>query len=69
MGLFDKIFKAVPEEDKLTKQEAFAGIAVPMAASLNPNGTGYATICVAFACMTTLLTLLSARCSTRFSAF
>ena len=31
MGLFDKIFKAVPEEDKLTKQEAFAGIAVAMA--------------------------------------
>lgn len=31
MGLFDKIFKAVPEEDKLSKQEAFAGIAVAMA--------------------------------------
>ncbi len=27
MGLFDKIFKAVPEEDKLSKQESFAGIA------------------------------------------
>lgn len=31
MGLFDKIFKQVPEEDKLTKQEAFAGIAIAMA--------------------------------------
>lgn len=31
MGLFDKIFKQVPEEDKLTKQEAFAGIALAMA--------------------------------------
>ncbi|MDE5720321.1 MAG: tellurite resistance TerB family protein [Paramuribaculum sp.] len=31
MGLFDKIFNAVPEEDKLTKQEAFAGIALAMA--------------------------------------
>ena len=24
MGLFDKIFNEVPEEDKLSKQEAFA---------------------------------------------
>ena len=31
MGLFDKIFQQVPEEDKLTKQEAFAGIALAMA--------------------------------------
>lgn len=31
MGLFDKIFKQVPEEDKLSKQEAFAGIALAMA--------------------------------------
>lgn len=31
MGLFDKIFKEVPEEDKLTKQEAFAGISLAMA--------------------------------------
>lgn len=31
MGLFDKIFKAAPEETKLTQQEAFAGIAVAMA--------------------------------------
>ena len=31
MGLFDKIFKAVPEEDKLSKQESFAGIALAMA--------------------------------------
>ncbi len=31
MGLFDKIFKAVPEDTKLTQQEAFAGIAVAMA--------------------------------------
>ena len=31
MGLFDKIFKQVPEEGKLTKQEAFAGIALAMA--------------------------------------
>ncbi|MDE6160562.1 MAG: tellurite resistance TerB family protein [Muribaculaceae bacterium] len=31
MGLFDKIFKQVPEEDMLTKQEAFAGIALAMA--------------------------------------
>ena len=31
MGLFDKVFKSVPEEDKLTKQEAFAGIAIAMA--------------------------------------
>lgn len=73
MGLFDKIFKAVPEEDKLTKQEAFAGIAVAMAGAdgsiAESEWDGYATICVAFACMTTLLTLLSARCSTRFSAF
>lgn len=28
MGLFDKIFNEVPEEDKLSKQEAFAGIAL-----------------------------------------
>lgn len=31
MGLFDKIFQSVPEEDKLSKQEAFAGIALAMA--------------------------------------
>jgi len=31
MGLFDKIFKQVPEEEKLTQQEAFAGIALAMA--------------------------------------
>lgn len=31
MGLFDKIFKAVPEEDKLSKQESFASIALAMA--------------------------------------
>lgn len=31
MGLFDKVFKQVPTEDKLTKQEAFAGIALAMA--------------------------------------
>lgn len=31
MGLFDKIFKQVPEEDKLSKQEAFAGVALAMA--------------------------------------
>ena len=31
MGLFDKVFKSVPEEDKLSKQEAFAGIAIAMA--------------------------------------
>lgn len=31
MGLFDKIFKQVPQEDKLTQQEAFAGIALAMA--------------------------------------
>lgn len=31
MGLFDKIFNKVPEEDKLSKQEAFAGIALAMA--------------------------------------
>ena len=31
MGLLDKIFKQVPEEGKLSKQEAFAGIAVAMA--------------------------------------
>ena len=31
MGIFDKIFKAVPEEEKLTQQEAFAGIALAMA--------------------------------------
>lgn len=31
MGLFDKIFNEVPEEDKLSKQEAFAGIALAMA--------------------------------------
>ena len=31
MGLFDKIFKQVPEEGKLTKQEAFAGIALARA--------------------------------------
>lgn len=31
MELFDKIFKQVPEEDKLSKQEAFAGVALAMA--------------------------------------
>lgn len=31
MGIFDKIFKDVPEETKLTQQEAFAGIALAMA--------------------------------------
>ncbi|MDE6348020.1 tellurite resistance TerB family protein [uncultured Bacteroides sp.] len=31
MGIFDKIFKEVPEETKLTQQEAFAGIALAMA--------------------------------------
>ncbi len=31
MGLFDKILKQVPQEEKLTKQEAFAGIAIAMA--------------------------------------
>ncbi len=31
MGLFDKIFKQVPEDNKLSKQEAFAGIALAMA--------------------------------------
>ena len=31
MGIFDKIFKEVPEEDKFTKQESFAGIALAMA--------------------------------------
>lgn len=31
MGLFDKIFKLVPQEEKLTQQEAFAGIALAMA--------------------------------------
>lgn len=31
MGLFDKIFQSVPEETKLTQQEAFAGIAMAMA--------------------------------------
>ncbi|MDE6175953.1 MAG: tellurite resistance TerB family protein [Paramuribaculum sp.] len=31
MGLFDKIFNQVPEDDKFTKQEAFAGIALAMA--------------------------------------
>lgn len=31
MGLFDKIFREVPEQDKLTKQESFAGIALAMA--------------------------------------
>lgn len=31
MGLFDKIFSSVPEQDKLSKQEAFAGIALAMA--------------------------------------
>lgn len=31
MGIFDKIFKSVPEEEKLTQQEAFAGIALAMA--------------------------------------
>ena len=31
MGLFDKIFQSAPEENKLTQQEAFAGISVAMA--------------------------------------
>lgn len=31
MGLFDKIFRAAPEETKLTQQEAFAGIAIALA--------------------------------------
>lgn len=31
MGLFDKVFKGEPKEEKLTKQEAFAGIAIAMA--------------------------------------
>lgn len=31
MGLFDKIFQTAPEAEKLTLQEAFAGIAIAMA--------------------------------------
>lgn len=31
MGLFDKIFKTVPEDTKFTQQEAFAGIAIAIA--------------------------------------
>lgn len=31
MGIFDKIFREVPADDKFTKQESFAGIALAMA--------------------------------------